>query len=247
MTAARLLVVQHESDCPPALFADWLTGAGCVLDVRGPSDLPGSLEEYAGLLVLGGSMDSWDDAGHPHLPHVRALLVEAATDGVPTLGICLGAQLAALALGGRVERSRNGQRAGLYDVGWLPEAATDPLLGELAARPVRTVQWNSDVVTALPPGAVLLAADAHREPQVVRYAETVWGVQFHPEVDAATVQPWADSDSAELRARGEDVEALVAQIDAAGAELVATWRPLAERFARLVATGPARTAERFTA
>lgn len=237
MAGPRVLVVQHEAACPPALFGEWLSQDGCELDARlAPVDgLPDSLQEYAGVLVLGGAMDSWDDAGHPHLPAVRTLIVQAAAGGVPLLGICLGAQLGALALGGRAARSSHGQRVGLYDVGWLPAAASDPLMGVVAAAPapVRAVQWNSDVVTELPPGAELLAADTRSEPQAVRYAETVWGVQFHPEVDAAAVAPWAESDSAQLHARGVDVDAVVAGIDAAREELVQTWRPLAERFAAL--------------
>ena len=125
-------------------------------------------------------MGANDDADHAWLAPTKALVRLAAATGVPTLGICLGHQLSAVALGGRVDRNPRGQQIGVLDVGWTEAAAEDPLLGPLAG-PVRAVQWNNDLVLDLPEGAVVLARTPHDEVQAVRYADTVWGVQWHPE------------------------------------------------------------------
>ncbi|GAA4715356.1 type 1 glutamine amidotransferase [Nocardioides conyzicola] len=235
MTTPVVLVVEHDAECPPAPFGDWLAEAGCALDVRRPyrgPDLP-PLTSYAGLLVLGGPMGADDDATHAWLGPVKELVREARGSGLPTLGICLGHQLIASALGGRVERNPRGQQVGLLDLGWTAAAPADALMGPLAT-PRRGVQWNDDVVTALPDGATLLAETAYGEVQAVRYAPAMWGVQLHPEVDAEVLRPWAEEDRGSHETRGIDTDALLREIDAARAELDEAWRPLAHGFAALV-------------
>lgn len=229
-----LLAVEHEAMCPPALFGEWLAEAGCEVTVCRPwaGDEVPPLEEYAGWLVLGGSMNAQADHLAPWLPEVRARLAQAGRDGVPALGICLGHQLAALALGGTVEVNPAGQRVGLKDVGWTEEATSDPLVGDLAT-PRRAVQWNSDVVTALPGGAVALAR-LEGEVQAARFAPTVWGVQWHPEVDRAVATSWARGDREDHLHRGIDQEALLASIESARHELDEAWRPLAHAFAAML-------------
>ena len=231
----RLLVVEHDAECPPALLGTWLEEAGCALDVRRPysgDELP-DLAAYDGLLILGGPMGADDDAQHAWLGPVKELVREAQGSGLPTLGICLGHQLIASALGGSVERNPRGQQVGLLDVGWTGAAEQDALLGPLSS-PRRGVQWNDDIVTALPDDATLLAETAYGEVQAARYAPAMWGVQLHPEVDAATLQPWADEDRGSHETRGIDTDRLLRDIDAARAELDEAWRPLAEGFAALV-------------
>lgn len=234
-----LLVVQHQADCPPAQLGPWLAEGGLDLDVRRVDDptvaLP-PLEGYAGVLVLGGYPGATDDEAAPWLPAVRALLRQAAERGVPTLGICLGHQLAAVALGGAVARNPRGQTVGVVPVGWTEAATTDPLLAAVvAARPESVaVHWNNDVVTTLPPGAVALAHSPGGEVQVARLAPTVWGVQLHPEADRAVVEPWAALDAEVHASRGIDQEALLDEVEAAQVRLAETWRLLAVGFADLV-------------
>jgi GMP synthase (glutamine-hydrolysing) len=230
----NLLVVQHEDQCPSAWFGQWLAAAGCALDVRRPyagDELPLDLTGHAGMLVLGGSMGAYDDADYAWLSEVKRLVRDAAVDGVPSLGICLGHQLSAVALGGEVIRNALGQQLGLSDVGWRPEADDDALVGGLEL-PKRGVHWNNDVVHRLPDDAVVLAYAPRDEVQVARFAPTVWGVQLHPEANEHVVAPWADSDRP-LYPDGV-VDRAVASIAEASDELAASWRPLAERFAGIV-------------
>ncbi len=236
MSTAPLLVVEHETLCPPGWMGDWLAAAGVDLDVRRPyagERLPGDLGGHGGLLVLGGSMGARDDATHPWLPRTKELVRRAAVDRVPTLGICLGHQLAAVALGGEVGVNRAGQQLGVLPVGWTPAARNDALLAPLSG-PARAVQWNNDVVTGLPEGTVVLARAATGELQAARFAPTVWGVQWHPEAGADTIRRWAEADRDHAVERGVDVDAYVAEVADDEAEQRATWRPLADGFAALL-------------
>jgi GMP synthase (glutamine-hydrolysing) len=237
VTSPTVLVIEHEDKCPPALVGQWLTEAGCALEVCRPyaGDEVPALDAYDALLILGGPMGAHDDEQHPWLRTVKQRVREAATAQLPTLGICLGHQLIAVALGGTVEKNRHGQQLGLLGVGWTEAAGTDELMGPLTT-PRRGVQWNDDIVTTLPDGATLLAATGRDEIQAVRYGPTVWGVQLHPEVDVPVLLPWAESDRGSHEARGVDQQALLRDIGAARAELDDAWRPLAYGFAALADT-----------
>jgi GMP synthase (glutamine-hydrolysing) len=242
VTTAQLLVVEHQATCPPGWVGEWLTEAGLDLDVRRPylgDDLPEDVTGHAAMIVLGGSMGADDDAQHPWLTPVKELIRRAAADRTPTLGICLGHQLCASALGGRVERNPRGQQVGVLNVGWTLDVADDRLLGPMAGA-VRAVQWNNDIVTETPPGTVVLAQTDNGEIQAARFAPSVWGVQWHPEVGEEIVRNWAESDRDEAAERGVDLDGYVAAVGAATDELRATWRQLAERFGDL-ASPVART------
>lgn len=225
-------MVQHQEDCPPALVGRWLREAGGELDVRHPyagHDLPADLAEHDALLVLGGSMGANDDEAHPWLAATRELIRAAAAGQTPVLGICLGHQLAAVALGGTVEVNRHGRQFGVLPMGWTDAGAADPVLG---SRPARAIHWNNDVVTGLPRGAVALAHAPDGTVQAARFAGSVWGVQPHPEVDDEIVARWADDERDEI---GPDlVDHALAEMGRAGPELVAAWQPVAAAFHRVV-------------
>ena len=234
----RILVVEHEAQCPPAHLGTWLGDAGAELEVCRPwagDPLPdlraADVTEYDGLVVMGGSMGANDDATCPWLAPLKEQLRQAAAIGLPTLGVCLGHQLIAVALGGTVAANPRGQQVGLFDLGWTEE--DDPLLGGLGR--VRAVQWNDDVVTVLPDGAVALARTPEGELQAARFAPTVWGVQVHPEVDVPLLTSWAAGDRDDHLARGIDQDALLAEIGGAHEELERAWRPLGEAFVAMAA------------
>jgi GMP synthase (glutamine-hydrolysing) len=228
-----VLVVQHQDDCPPALVGEWLVEAGCVLDVRRPyagDRLPDDLSGHDGLLVLGGSMGANDEAEHDWLAPTKELVRDAVERRTPTLGICLGHQLIAVALGGEVDRNPLGQQLGLLELGWTVEAPGDELTAELVGTRVG-VQWNDDIVVRAPEGTTVLAQTPAAELQVARFAPSAWGVQLHPEVDDAILREWAEEDP-DRYAEGV-VEDVLARIAAARDELVAGWRPLAHGFSAL--------------
>jgi len=238
---SALLVVQHQDSCPPALFADWLAEAGLRLDVRRPDRgdaLPVDLAGHAGLLVLGGSMNAHDDAEQPWLPQTRALLRHAVAVESPTLGICLGHQLAAVALGAASTPNAGGQTAGVRRVGWLDGAARDALMAPLTASDATVVHWNSDVVTDLPDDVAVLARTDDGAPQVLRLGPRAWGVQFHPEADHEVVAVWADEDRGKrVGPAGPevDIDAALQEVKESETRLRDTGRLLARTFADVVA------------
>ena len=110
-----VLVVEHHDDAGPGQLARAMAAAGLGAEIWRPAAgraLPARLDGYAGLVVLGGRMSANETAAFPYLASTRRLIVEAAARGLPALGICLGAQLAAAALGGRVTRRAGGPRVG---------------------------------------------------------------------------------------------------------------------------------------
>jgi GMP synthase (glutamine-hydrolysing) len=216
-------------------MGEWLTEAGLVVHVRRPyagDALPRDLRGHAGMVVLGGEMGAYDDAAHPWLTEVKDLCRTAVATGTPVLGICLGHQLLAVALGGEVARGPHGQQIGVLEVGWTGEAYVDPLLAPVAALDdAPAVQWNNDVVTRLPDGATALARTPRGELQAARFGSAAWGVQWHPEAGVDIIRPWAVHDRDDAVERGVDVDAYVEDVAAAGDRLRRTWRVLAEAFA----------------
>lgn len=233
-----VLVIQHEDNCPTGWFGDWLTAAGLELDVLEAHQgraIPAALVDHAGVLVLGGEMGAYDDATTRWLAPTRALIATTVAGGSPFLGICLGHQLAAVALGGTVQRNPHGQGTGLTPYTPAHAAATDPLFGSLPAG-LPAVQWNNDVVSTLPRGATRLASSPDGTVQAARYGPLAWGVQFHPEATPSIFRSWTtDKPSAgDARADGIDVFAAADAVEAQAGALRRAWEPLARRWARLV-------------
>jgi GMP synthase (glutamine-hydrolysing) len=171
--------------------------------------------DFGGIVPLGGAMHAWEEDRLPFLGRERELLREAVDEGVPVLGICLGGQVLARALGAEVRPAEH------PETGWLtveatPEAAGDPLLAHLRA-PVGVYQWHLDVFD-LPAGAVRLARSALSPNQAFRHGERAWGLQFHPEVDLPLLEGWLQN-YADAPARfGLDGAALLASATAGSPE-----------------------------
>jgi GMP synthase (glutamine-hydrolysing) len=179
-----LLAIQHVPWETPHRILD-ACGALHVQTVKPLAGQPlPPHDEVAGAVVMGGPMNVDDVERFPALAAEREWLAEALRREMPLLGICLGAQLLARALGAEV---RPGERA---EVGFAPVEVhdpSDPILGALA--PETTVlHWHGDVFD-LPDGARPLASSAQTEHQAFR-AGNAWGVLFHPEADYALVEAW---------------------------------------------------------
>jgi GMP synthase-like glutamine amidotransferase len=237
----RVLVVENDPSDPPGRLGQWLTDAGLELDVRAGAELPGTLDGYAGLVVLGGSMGATEDGRAPWLPHERALLRHAVAVELPTLAICLGAQLLAVAHGGRVEPSPDGPEVGAQLVAKRAAAATDPLFGPLPITP-DVHQWHFDAITVLPPGAVQLASSPGGEQQAFRLGRLAWAVQFHIETTPEQLRAWALEDAAELA--DYNLEPTLRRAEQVDVDFVEVWRSFAAAFAEVVrdpaAVAPAR-------
>jgi GMP synthase (glutamine-hydrolysing) len=186
---ARLLVVQHEPSSPPGLLASAAAATGVELHVvEAPGQpVPATLDGADGLVVLGGVMDADETDVYPHLAGTLELIRHAAARSAPTLGICLGAQLAAAALGGRAYPGPAGEELGWTKVELTEAGRADPVLGALP-EPAEVFEWHHDTFDP-PPGATLLAGGAVYPSQAFRLGSVV-AVQFHPEVDGPLLAGW---------------------------------------------------------
>jgi len=232
-----ILVVQHQDDGGLGRLRPHLE-AGADVDTRRPDQgdpLPETLDGVDGVVVLGASVAAWEDERAPWLPRTRALVIEAVDEGVPLLGICLGAQLLAHAAGGRVEPGAVGIEAGLSTIRPTPAADGDPLMDALPAGGYPGPQGHHDSITELPPGAVLLATGDIYQHQVYRLGDVAWAVQYHPEVTADDFEGWMREDADAVAAVGRDAADVVREVRAADAELEELARAHAEAFLRAVA------------
>ncbi len=199
----RVLVIENEEGGGPGQLAHAAAAAGVELDVRAAADeaVPVRLGDAAGLAVLGASYGVRDAERFPHLYRVMDLIREAAASGRPVLGICLGGQLAAEALGGSVLRGDRGPEIGWVTVRATADAGEDPVAAAVGEG-TPLLSWHHDVFVP-PPGAVrLLTSDGYPD-QGFRLG-SVWGVQPHPEADAPVLAGWCGSPggAADLRTNG---------------------------------------------
>ncbi|MCZ2824715.1 MULTISPECIES: type 1 glutamine amidotransferase [unclassified Modestobacter] len=234
---ARLLVVVPSDTDPPTRLGEWLRDAGLELDGRRLSrgePLPADLTGFDGLLVMGGPQSSLDDEQtSPELVGVRHLLGQAVAADVPTLAICLGAQLLAQVGGGSTRVGADGPEVGATLVAKRDLADADPLFGPLPLSP-DVLQWHHDEVDRLPAGATLLASNPRYANQAYRVGDHVYGLQFHIETDPDLVRQWAEGDAVGVAGSGLDVETICARASAVHPDLAEVWAPFAARFADLV-------------
>jgi GMP synthase (glutamine-hydrolysing) len=231
MSTQRVLIIRTGSapDSVRAVHGDfeaWFTAllaparAALVDGVGGTLPDPAS---FHGILVT-GSLSSVT-ARQPWMEALGRWLVHAA-ETTPVLGVCFGHQLLADALGGRVERHPAGPEAGTTEVVVTQEGREDPLFAGLPARlPVQ--QSHEDHVPAAPPGAVVLAANAHSPVQAFAHGPRIRAIQFHPEFDAARMRAFVEADRDWLeRARPGAAGAALASVRESpdAARVLANWR-----------------------
>ena len=231
------LVVQHLEPEAPYAIGDALTVAGVAVDVRrvfAGAPLPPDLADFAGLVIMGGPMSAQSDDGFPTRRAEIGLLTDALTRGVPTLGVCLGAQLLALAAGGMVYPGVAGPEVGWGPVELTELAAEDPLLAELP-RQLTVFHWHWDTFD-LPPDAVYLATSSRYRNQAFRSGPRAWGLQFHLEIDEQAVAAFLDEFRAEAVEAGTNPESIGKANPAMLRALAPHGAAVLSRFAELVAT-----------
>lgn len=237
MSGARILVVEHQSDAGLGLVGERLRASGVEIVTVGPDagePIPDSLQSFDGLIVLGGSMGPTEDEVAPWLPATRKLLADGVAEGLPTLGICLGAQLLATATGGHVRTMPGGPEVGVHGVNFLESAAQDPLFAGFTGTTLPAVQWHWLEADQLPENTRVLASSGACTNQAFRIGERAWGVQFHPEALGDTAQDWADDGKGDLAEIGLEPDEVVASVRTAEPELREAWSQVADRFVEVV-------------
>ncbi len=187
----RLLVFQHIDCEHPGqlrhhLRQDRIEWHTIALD-RG--ELIPPLDSYDALWVMGGPMDVWDVEENPWLIAEKAAIRRWVRElDRPFLGLCLGHQLLADALGGTCGPQRPPE-IGILEIELTPQGRSDPLFAGMPNRQ-KVLQWHSVQVCQPPDNAVVLAASNTCRVQAMRLGRNAWSMQYHVEVEPDTIANW---------------------------------------------------------
>jgi GMP synthase-like glutamine amidotransferase len=184
------VAIQHVPFEGPGLIAEVAGRRGIELRLCHPyreETLPPE-NEIGGLVVMGGPMGAGDTVEHPYLAHEAELIAAMVHSGRPVLGVCLGAQLIAHALGARIYRGEQAE-IGLGTVSLTQMGLEDPVLGNLGVEILPVMHWHQDTFD-LPAQALWLARSELYAHQAFRVGKRAYGLQFHLEVDQDLARAW---------------------------------------------------------
>ena len=188
--AGEVLVLRHVSWEGVGAFGERLDARAVpwrYVDLFADRPLP-DLRLARALLVMGGPMGIYEAEHYPFLREEIVAIGEAVRSGIPTVGVCLGSQVLAAALGASVKPNPAGKEIGWGLVRKTPAALTDPILGSFRAEET-VLHWHGDIFD-LPKGAVPLAYSPVTSHQAFRWRSRAWGLLFHVEADLTLVQGW---------------------------------------------------------
>jgi GMP synthase (glutamine-hydrolysing) len=202
----KILSIQNISCETLGTLEDFLESDGYVLHkILAPEDpIPQSAIEFSAIILLGGPMSVYE--GIPYLTKEQFLIRDAYRRNIPVLGVCLGSQLIAGALGGTVFRGAK-KEIGWYDVK-VTDKGLDNLFKGLEKKELGVFQWHGDTYT-LPQNAVVLAySDLY--PQAFKIG-SAYGLQFHLEVTTDMIKAWTEEYREEIKREGIELEKIKAR------------------------------------
>ena len=196
---AKIYVLQHHPVENLCSIADALEGAALAwqyVRVADGQPVPADMKGAGGLIVMGGPMAVYQTDRYPWLRGEMHLIEDAIKSNLPVLGICLGAQIVAAALGAKVERNPNGKDIGWHEIRLSESAKDDRLMRGLPAM-MTPFHWHGDIFE-LPPGAVSLASSDKTPCQAFRHGDKAYAFQFHFEVTRESIAAMADAFAKDL-------------------------------------------------
>lgn len=209
---AKIYVLQHHPVENLGTIADALEGAALAwqyVRVAEGQPVPADMKGAGGLIVMGGPMGVYQTERYPWLREEMRLIEDAIKSNLPVLGVCLGAQILAAALGAKVERNPKCKEIGWHAIRISDSARDDRLMRGLPAT-LTPFHWHGDIFE-LPRGAVSLASSDKTPCQAFRYGDKTYGFQFHFEVTTEGVAGMAAAFAKELVRENISSEEMVAQ------------------------------------
>jgi len=228
-----VLIVRNEEPDPGGTVVEELEHEGLpvlVVDAHRGEAMPDP-RSASGVVVFGGSQHADDVERFPFLAAERDLLADATDRGVPVLGICLGGQILAMAMGASLAP------APVREFGYTPitptaEGRRDPVMSEWE-RGDRVFHWHEDTFD-LPEGATLLLAGEQVRHQGFRFGDHAWGVQFHPEVTRDVIEGWLGVAGDTAAKWGKTADEIRAENDRYLPDEEKRAREMVRRFARVI-------------
>ena len=196
----KIIVLQHIDSETPGILGDILSARGFTLSILHSDQgllIPEKMDEAAGLVVMGGPMGVYEEEKYPFIRSEIRLIQDAVKNQKPVLGICLGSQLLAAALGARVYKGKK-KEIGWHPVRLIGEGKKDPLW-KGHSETLMPLHWHGDVFD-LPQDAIPLASSGLTRHQAFRYGKNAYGFLFHMEVTEKMIQEWCRVFAAELQA-----------------------------------------------
>ncbi|PSN19780.1 glutamine amidotransferase [filamentous cyanobacterium CCP5] len=215
---SSILAVVHQETSDPGLVGQILTSRGYRFQQCCPAlgdELPDP-STYAGVIVFGGPMSANDDQTLPFIHQELRWMDRVLAADVPLLGICLGAQLLARALGATVEAHPEGLR----EIGYFPLYRAED--DRLFQQPMHVYHWHQEGFE-LPNGAQLLAQGDLFVNQAFRYGKRAFGLQFHPEITAELIELWTTRGAEQLLLPGAQAQSLQVYQHRLYSKAVETW------------------------
>jgi len=229
---AKIYVLQHHPAEALGTIAEALEEAALAWQYVRLFDgqpVPASMKGAGGLVVMGGPMSVYQADRYPFLKNEMRLIQAAVEDKRPVLGVCLGAQIVAAALGAKVEKNPRGKEIGWYPVRLANEAPDDCLFRDMA-QTIIPFHWHGDHFE-LPSGAVALANSEKTPCQAFRYGDNVYALQFHIEVTRDSIAGMTQAFAKELDREKISAPELIALHDTHGDALAQNAKRMFRRWA----------------
>lgn len=184
----RVLALQHIWDDPPGYLGDIMREYDIACDIINVEEerIPDP-ESYDAIISLGGAQHAFDDERYPYFVAEKVMLRHVVEQDIPYLGICLGGQLLASALGATVQR-HSMTEIGFFEVPLTAEGKADLLFAGLPGYQ-QVLQWHEDVFD-IPAGGIMLATGENAPNQAFRVGRRVYGLQYHIELTPDMLDTW---------------------------------------------------------
>lgn len=231
-----MIIFQHDPFKGPGLISEMFEGRGMphvLVEAHEDDPFPLSTAGFTGVVSMGGPMSVNDEL--PFIQREVEFLVDAAVKRIPILGVCLGAQILASALGARVYDG-SGPEVGWGEVELTRDGAGDRVLGGFGDR-LPVLHWHGETFD-LPQEAVLLASSPEYPHQAFRWGDSAYGFQFHLEVTEEMVRDWVREDMAGSGGLISDPEPILRGVKAKLARVSLTGSIVFGRFLDMIKEGP---------